>query len=163
MQSKETRISPTWFFSSPEPDFGPDYCRHFRPEQAGIGRVGGRATADHAIQDGQAALQVPQQRPVHAREITYPGSERFPFGLQPGGMRGFQGFARCASRQLRRTPPGLATKVVFKPAPLPAKLRLMRRTARDRFRVVAYQRQGARLQARRQAAQERHPLVDQLA
>src|SRR6266404_652554 len=82
-------ISPA-LFSSPEPDF----CS----KQAGIGRVGGSATVDHAIQDGQTALQVPQQRPVHSREISDPGCERLPVGLQP---RGFPGFVRIAGRASR--------------------------------------------------------------
>ena len=53
-----------------------------------------------------------------------------------------------------RTPARLATKLVFETAPLPAKLRLMRRAARDRFRVVSHQRQSARFQTLRQAAQQ---------
>jgi len=51
-------FKPDMILSSPAPDFS--------GEQAGIARVGGRATVHHSSQHGQAALPVPQQRAVHA-------------------------------------------------------------------------------------------------
>src|SRR5258708_29013178 len=93
MQSRESQTNPTLLFSSPKPDFW--------SKQAEVGRVGGIATVDHAIQDRETALQVPQQRPVHSREITDPCCERLPLRLQPSrlaalkwcGLRGTAGYA----------------------------------------------------------------------
>src|SRR5208282_3361210 len=79
-----------WLFRGPRPDFCPQQTGS---EQAGIGRVGGRASVDHAIQNGETALQVPQQRPVHARQITDPNSERLPLRLQLCRVPDFRGIA----------------------------------------------------------------------
>src|SRR5208282_3110891 len=81
-----------------------------------------------------------------------------------GGAVRFGGTTGCGCRSPAcRGTKFVLTQPVFETAPLPAELRLMRRTTRDRFRVVSHQCQRARLQTLRQAAQLGEPLLDQLA
>jgi hypothetical protein len=121
--------------------------------------------------DCQAAIQVPQQRTVHARQVANTSAEcgefffevdngrsiRRRIGRQIGGWIGGR-FPRTRWTAFRRT-----VELIFHKTPLAAEFRLVSGTARDYFSVVAGKRKLADLKTLYEVAQQTDPHLHQFA